>query len=95
MLLYQNSFEGTIPAEIGNLRLFQFLAQFNQLTGPLPDTLWLNRDLDILRLDNNQFTGLVSQRIGDLANLRDLRLSNNTFTGDLPALLWRLNELGT
>lgn len=95
LLIYNNGFDGMIPAEIGNLRLFQFLAQFNQLTGTIPSGLWENRELDMLRLDNNQLSGPISQQIGDLSRLRDLRLANNTFTGSLPVMLWRLNGLGT
>jgi hypothetical protein len=94
LIINGNEFVGTIPSEIGNLRLFNFYAHFNRFSGPIPDGLWMNSDLVELRLDNNNFNGTLSQRIGDLSELADLRLSNNSFTGNLPALLFRLDRIG-
>jgi hypothetical protein len=94
LLIYENGFDGTIPSEIGNLRLFHVYAHFNKLAGPIPEEFWNNRDLIDLRLDNNELDGTLSQRIGDLSELRDLRLANNSFTGNLPVLLFRLDGIG-
>jgi hypothetical protein len=94
LLINENGFVGTIPSEIGNLRLFNLYTHFNKLSGPIPNELWNNRDLIDLRLDNNKFDGTLSQRIGDLSQLRDLRLANNSFTGNLPVLLFRLDTIG-
>jgi hypothetical protein len=92
--MYSNGFDGAIPSEIGNLRLFHLYAHSNKLAGPIPEELWNNRDLIDLRLDNNEFDGTLSQRIGNLSQLRDLRLANNSFTGNLPVLLFRLDGIG-
>jgi Leucine-rich repeat (LRR) protein len=94
LLLYSNGFDGTIPSEIGNLRLFHLYAHSNKLSGPIPEEFWDNRDLIDLRLDNNELDGTLSQRIGNLGQLRDLRLANNSFTGNLPVLLFRLDGIG-
>lgn len=95
LFVYKNNFSGTFPTEIGILDLTRFQAHENNFIGSVPETLFFNRGLRELRLDQNRFTGPISGRIGDLTELKDLRLSDNFFTGTIPATTARLSNLGT
>jgi hypothetical protein len=76
------------------LDLKQFLANNNKLLSTVPEELYANTDLTILRLDSNQITGTISSRVGDLVELTDLFLSNNMFGGTLPVTILRLTSMG-
>lgn len=84
---------GTLPSEIGNLELRELRAHFNQLEGTIPDALYNNVNMEIIRLDNNMLTGSISNMIGRLDGLLELRLSNNTFSGGLPFTFYGLSKL--
>jgi len=94
LLLYGNDFTGTLPAAIGADRLTEFIAHENEFNGGLPESLFNNIDLKILRLDGNNFEGTISSAIGDLLNILEIRLGQNQFIGTLPATLWKLSNLG-
>lgn len=47
-----------------------------------------------MRLDRNQFTGTISDSIGNLNKLGDMRIDENLFSGKLPASLMNLSNLG-
>lgn len=94
LFVYSNGLAGPIPTEIGELQLTEFQAFNNVLTGEIPEELYNNQGLTLLRLDVNAFTGTISPQIGDLVDLTDLWLNNNTLAGPLPATLARLSGLG-
>jgi hypothetical protein len=85
--------EGTLPSELGNLGLSEFLGQANMFEGNIPQELFRNFDLVVLRLDQNKLTGTVSNAIGGLNNLQDLRLNLNSLSGNLPILLYGLSNI--
>ncbi|XVE92161.1 hypothetical protein REPUB_Repub01dG0073400 [Reevesia pubescens] len=66
---------------------------WNKLTGNLPDSLWLLRNLKSLKLFNNQLKGRLSDSLGSLRNLEELDLSYNILSGPLPKSLWNLSRL--
>lgn len=53
-----------------------------------------NTNLGLMRLDRNQFTGTISDSIGNLNKLGDMRIDENLFSGKLPASLMNLSNLG-
>jgi hypothetical protein len=92
---YSNRIEGTLPTEIGTGNLVELQLFNNRFTGSIPDELFANEGLILLRLDINNFQGPMSPSIGNLLQLKDLWLSNNTLTGTLPPTIARLSNLGT
>lgn len=63
----------------------------NLLEGSLPGEIRFLKDLKVLNLSGNQFTGLPAE-IGQLENLEVLNVSNNKLTG-LPQELANLKKL--
>lgn len=55
----------------------------NSLTGPVPDLSSLKM-LQILHLEDNQFSGEIPSSLGDIKSLRELFLQNNNLTGQVP-----------
>ena len=88
-----NNLTGNIPPEIGQTPKLQHLfLDDNQLMGSIPEDLY-NLDLIRLGLTDNQLTGSVSNRIGDLQNLVLIRLRNNQFSGTIPTAIGGLTNL--
>ena len=85
---------GSLPSELGQLDLTELLANNNRFQGNIPESLWNNDRLTLLRLDSNELTGSISTRVGDLTGLTDLFLNNNALTSSLPVQLQRLTSLG-
>lgn len=63
----------------------------NKLSGSLPGEIRFLKNLMVLNLSNNDFTGVPAE-IGQLSNLAELDLSNNNLTG-LPYELGNLSNL--
>ncbi len=63
----------------------------NNLTGALPSQVQKLRNLEILNLSDNQFTGVPAE-VGQLKKLKILDLSNNELTG-LPYEIGNLTQL--
>ncbi|KAF8394420.1 hypothetical protein HHK36_020628 [Tetracentron sinense] len=55
----------------------------NNLSGSIPDLSPLKR-LEILHLEDNQFSGEVPSSMGDIDNLRELFIQNNNLIGQVP-----------
>ncbi|XWS69227.1 hypothetical protein CRYUN_Cryun04dG0161300 [Craigia yunnanensis] len=94
-----NSFEGEITDFVEALsgctnRSVETLdLSSNKLTGNLPDSLWLLRNLISLKLSYNKFKGRLSDSLGSLRNLEELDLSHNTLSGPLPKSMGNLSRL--
>ena len=92
--LYNNRINGSIPAELGELKALTWLTlSANQLTGSIPAELGELKALTYLGLSNNQLTGSIPAELGELKALTDLDLSNNQLTGSIPAELGELKAL--
>ena len=92
--LEQNKLNGSIPAEMGNLKALQRLSLFeNQLKGAPPASLADLTDLKTLWLAGNQFSGPLPSWLSDLTNLVALSLAGNQFSGPLPSWLGNLTNL--
>ncbi|XP_052190022.1 MDIS1-interacting receptor like kinase 2-like [Diospyros lotus] len=84
--LRNNSFYGSIPAQIGlaNLtHLERFAINDNKLTGRLPQNLCLDGSLTGLGASNNNLTGNIPKSLRNCNSLVHVRLENNQLEGNL------------
>ncbi|BBN07993.1 hypothetical protein MPTK1_4g07920 [Marchantia polymorpha subsp. ruderalis] len=90
-----NSFSGEIPLSWNNLTwLEEITVNTNNLSGELRSEMIGNmRNLRILDVRSNNFSGTIPKEIGDLNDLYFLDLRNNGFTGDVPESLLFLPNL--
>ncbi|XP_021907621.1 receptor-like protein kinase HSL1 [Carica papaya] len=92
--LYDNRFEGELPASIADspglyeLRLFG-----NQLSGELPKNLGKNSPLRWLDLSNNRFTGEIPESLCEKGRLEELLMIYNRFSGQIPESLSKCSSL--
>ncbi|KAI5082247.1 hypothetical protein GOP47_0001990 [Adiantum capillus-veneris] len=95
LLLYNNSFEGPVPSDIGNLTALDILRlDFNQFSS-VPDSLTEMVTVTSLQLDHNSITGEVVN-VSSLTRLQYLYLGHNQYTsGVLPSWLLSLVNLTT
>ncbi|KAF9688512.1 hypothetical protein SADUNF_Sadunf02G0204700 [Salix dunnii] len=92
--MYNNTFSGSISPEIGNLKELSNLdLSRNQLSGPLPPTLWDLKNLQILNLFFNNINGKIPPQIGNLKMLQTLDLNTNQLHGDLPHTISNITSL--
>ncbi|CAM0957193.1 unnamed protein product [Alopecurus aequalis] len=85
--LNQNSLEGPIPEYMFNssMRLKHILLDRNGFSGTIPASIGVIPTLEVLRLNDNNFTGQVPA-MKNLSKLHVLMLSNNELRGLMPNL---------
>uniref|UniRef100_A0ACD5TPU4 Uncharacterized protein n=1 Tax=Avena sativa TaxID=4498 RepID=A0ACD5TPU4_AVESA len=90
--LNQNFLEGSIPEYMFNssMQLKHILLDRNNFTGSIPASIRVIPTLEVLRLNNNRFTGQFPA-MKNLTKLHVLMLSNNQLHGPMP----NLTELGS
>ncbi|XP_062080030.1 probable LRR receptor-like serine/threonine-protein kinase At3g47570 [Humulus lupulus] len=92
--LFNNSFQGEVPYQIGRLfRLQQIVLEKNLLGGQIPTSLSNCSHLRVLNLGFNQFSGNIPSEIGSLSNLVQLTLLANKLEGNIPLNLGNLSYL--
>ena len=85
LLLNDNRFTGTIPAQITyHTSLKKLWLNNNDLHGPIPPSIASLRQIFDLRLNDNNLTGPTPQGLQRLTSLRYLHLQNNCLTGQDP-----------
>ncbi|GKV21185.1 hypothetical protein SLEP1_g31184 [Rubroshorea leprosula] len=84
LVLDVNQFQGRLPESIANLssQLKIILFGWNNLFGDIPSGLGNLVNLELLRLNTNQFT-----EVGKLRNLGRLDVSGNRLSGEIPSSL--------
>ncbi|CAN0916205.1 Receptor protein kinase-like protein ZAR1 [Linum grandiflorum] len=95
LVLYGNSFSGSLPDEIGKLKYLQSLdLSQNFFNGSLPASIVKCTRLKTLDLSSNNFTGSLPSGFGSgLVSLEKLDLSLNKFDGLIPSDMGNLSSL--
>ncbi|KAH9666173.1 protein kinase domain-containing protein [Citrus sinensis] len=89
--LSSNPLSGSLPLEIGNLKvLVELYLSRNNLSGDIPTTIGGLKNLQNLSLGDNNLQGSIPNSIGDLISLECLDLSNNILSGIIPSSLEKL-----
>nr|CAD1844855.1 unnamed protein product [Ananas comosus var. bracteatus] len=93
--LYDNSFEGTVPLDIGETlpMLKNLLLSNNLITGTIPSSVCEMEYLEVLGLANNFLSGELPRCWGSTQLLKILDFGNNNLHGSIPASLGSLTFL--
>ncbi|XP_031281387.1 probable inactive receptor kinase At5g10020 isoform X3 [Pistacia vera] len=84
--LSDNSLEGVLPSDIGNLGRLKLLnLANNDLSGQLPTALGKLSDLEYLDLSGNKFNGHIPDNLS--SRLIEFNVSNNDLSGPIPKKL--------
>ncbi|XP_038980698.1 leucine-rich repeat protein 1-like [Phoenix dactylifera] len=84
-LFNKNNIQGTIPAELGNLKSLISLDLYNNnISGIIPPTLGKLKALVFLRLNNNQLTGPIPRELVGISSLKVIDVSKNNLCGTIP-----------
>ena len=87
--------QGTLPPELALLQELQHMDfGHNDLAGHVPD-VYVERmtNLEALWLQDNLFTGVLPDSIGDWTQLTCLNVAQNKFSGNLPTSLVQLSDV--
>ncbi|KAI0531426.1 hypothetical protein KFK09_000981 [Dendrobium nobile] len=83
--LYKNDIQGTIPAELGNLKNLISLDLYNNnISGSIPPALGKMKSLVFLRLNNNKLSGRIPRELAEVSSLKVVDVSNNNLCGTIP-----------
>ncbi|CDP20934.1 unnamed protein product [Coffea canephora] len=92
--LGKNSFNGSLPAEVGKLvHLVSFVVSHNQLAGDIPISHADCANLENLFMQANFFQGTIPPNLASLKSIQQLDLSSNNLTGPIPKELEKLQFL--
>ena len=91
---YPNTFTGTIPEEIVNLKnLAYFSITGNKFTGTIPKSISKLTNLGVIALNENNLEGVIPEDIGNLTNLSTFWVSYNNLSGTIPESVCNLINL--
>ena len=74
----------TGKSKTGLISLKNFLLQFNELVGRIPEEIGNLKHMALLVLDRNYFFGPIPSSLGNLSDLTILGLSQNLLSGEIP-----------
>ncbi|PWA36683.1 protein kinase-like domain-containing protein [Artemisia annua] len=92
--LGNNSFQGTIPHELGHLfRLRGLYLYINKFSGVIPTNLSGCSNLDVLSLGQNNLAGSIPKEMSLLSKLSGLLIHKNNLTGGTPPFLGNITSM--
>ncbi|XP_049392515.1 receptor kinase-like protein Xa21 [Solanum stenotomum] len=90
----QNSIEGKIPSDIGELKaIVEIHLSGNHFSGMIPSRFGELQNLQSLDLSNNSLFGQIPLSLANLISLEFLNLSLNALSGSIPMSLEKLSYL--
>jgi Leucine-rich repeat (LRR) protein len=95
LLLHEMNLKGTIPERIFErvTRLTEITLYENELSGQIPTTIGLLKDVQKFLLGNNKFGGSLPRHMGLMVDLRTFNVSGNSIGGSIPDLIQALKDL--
>ncbi|KAL2229055.1 UNVERIFIED_CONTAM: Receptor kinase-like protein Xa21 [Sesamum indicum] len=92
--LSSNSFHGSLPQELAQLRRLEVIDfRFNDFGGDVPSWFGFLGELQFLNLRNNSFSGFGPTSIANMSKLEMLDLSYNSLQGKIPDEIGNLHNL--
>ncbi|KAL2229054.1 UNVERIFIED_CONTAM: Receptor kinase-like protein Xa21 [Sesamum indicum] len=92
--LSSNSFHGSLPQELAQLRRLEVIDfRFNDFGGDVPSWFGFLGELQFLNLRNNSFSGFGPTSIANMSKLEMLDLSYNPLQGKIPDEIGNLHNL--
>jgi len=92
--LKSNQLNGSIPGELGQLKLTTLMLGDNRLSGEISQAFFRLSSQQYLSLEFNMLGKVLPSNIGELfPNLIELRLRNNKFEGSIPSSISTLTQL--
>ncbi|KAL9143936.1 hypothetical protein ABFS82_14G266600 [Erythranthe guttata] len=83
--LFENSFSGEVPAEMGDFKnLVNLSLYMNKLTGQLPHKLGSWADFHFVDVSENSLTGAIPPEMCKRGKMTKLLMLQNNFTGEIP-----------
>lgn len=80
--LSNNHLTGNFPTGVLEAPLTFLDLRFNRLQGELPDELFTKTDMDVIFLNDNEFSGTIPEA-GNISTMY-ITLANNKFEGEIP-----------
>nr|CAB3474210.1 unnamed protein product [Digitaria exilis] len=93
--IYGNRLTGTLPPELGKHSpgLNRIEADFNELTGPIPEGLCAGGQFQWFTAKGNNLNGSIPAGLANCTTLYRLQLDSNNLTGEVPQALWTAAQL--
>jgi Leucine-rich repeat (LRR) protein len=92
--MFDNTFSGAIPSNIGELiKLEILMLHGNEFTSTLPTELGAIKELTDLRIFSNNITGTLPTELGQLTSLKLLSLGGNQLSGTIPSWIGEMISL--
>ncbi|PIA59356.1 hypothetical protein AQUCO_00400326v1 [Aquilegia coerulea] len=92
--LSHNSFTGSLPSEVGQLKSLGYIdVSGNRLSGEIPSTLANCLGLEVLHMESNMLEGKIPQSLSSLKNIQYIDLSSNNLSGPIPKYLENFQSL--
>ncbi|GJY61034.1 kinase-like domain-containing protein [Tanacetum coccineum] len=94
IFIWNNSFQGTIPHELGRLsRLRRLYLEANKFSGVIPTNLSRCSNLKDLWLNENMLAGSIPNEMSLLLKLSVLAIDQNNLTGGIPPFLGNITSM--
>ncbi|XP_071738685.1 receptor kinase-like protein Xa21 [Rutidosis leptorrhynchoides] len=92
--LSHNNLSGSLPSEIGDLKMLSFLKlSHNDLSGNIPSSLSGCSSLSYLYINDNLFQGMLQPSLSSMRGLVELDLFHNNLSGNIPRFLEGFSSL--
>ncbi len=92
--LNNNNLGGSIPMDVGQLRVLEELnLGSNRISGEIPATIGKLEYLGKLNLSDNRISGEIPATLGQMSKLVVMDLGSNDLSGEIPPELGRLAQL--